>query len=234
MFIGHFALVFAAKKSAPRVSLGTLAMAAQFLDLLWPALLLLGMEHARVAPGITQVTPLDFYYYPYSHSLLMAMVWGAVFAAIYFFSWRTPAAALTLGALVVSHWVLDGIVHRPDLPLAPGGHLYFGLGLWNSVAGTFILETGLYIAGVLIYAHTTTARNRRGRSGFWSFVVVLYAIYLGNVFGPPPSNMRVVAWAGIGLWLFVLWAWWLDRNRIVRTATDTARMTRRGSAPQTT
>ena len=192
-------------------------MAAQFLDLLWPAFLLLGVEHARIAPGITRVTPLDFYDYPYSHSLLMALVWGALFFAVYFSLRRKTKAALILGALVVSHWILDLIVHRPDLPLVPGSHS-FGLGLWNSMAGTFLVETGLYLAGVLIYARTTVARNRVGRLAFWAFVLVLYAIYLANAFGPPPPDIRAVAWAGMGLWLFVLWAWWLDRNRESRTS----------------
>ncbi len=221
MFLGHFGLAFAAKKPAPRASLGTLLMAAQFLDLLWPALLLLGVEHARIVPGITRVTPLDFYDYPYSHSLLMALVWGILFFAVYFLLRRRAAAALILGALVVSHWVLDWIVHRPDLPPAPGSHLYFGLGLWNSVTGAFLVETGLYLAGVLIYARATIARNRAGHFAFWAFVVVLYAIYLGNVFGPPPPDMHAVAWAGMGLWLFVAWAWWLDRNRSLRNTEET-------------
>jgi hypothetical protein len=219
MFLGHFALAFAAKKPAPRVSLGTLFMAAQFLDLLWPAFLLLGVEHARLAPGITRVTPLDFYDYPYTHSLLMALVWGVVFFAVCFSLHRRARTAFILVALVVSHWVLDLIVHRPDLPLAPGSHWYFGLGLWNSVAGTLIVETGLYVAGVLIYRRTTVARNPVGRFAFWVLVLVLYAIYLASVFGPPPPDMRAVAWAGLGMWLFVVWAWWLDRNRTVRTVT---------------
>jgi hypothetical protein len=173
MFLGHFALAFAAKKPAPRVSLGALFMAAQFLDLLWPAFLLLGVEHARLAPGITRVTPLDFYHYPFSHSLAMALVSGVLFFAVCFLRHRRARTALILGALVVSRWVLDLIVHRPDLLLVPGSHSYFGLGVWNSVAGTLMVETALYAVGVLIYTRTTVAKNRVGRFAFWALALVL-------------------------------------------------------------
>jgi hypothetical protein len=203
---------------APRTSLGTLVLAAQFLDLLWPVLLLLGVEHVRIAPGTTRVTPLDFYDYPYSHSLLMVAVWGMLFLLVaYSLQRQESRAAVTLGILVLSHWVLDAIVHRPDLPLSPSGDLFIGLGLWNSVVGTLIVETGLFVLGVVIYAQTTVAGNRVGHFAFWTFVTFLYVLYLANVFGPAPDDVRAITQLGMGQWLLILWAWWLDRNRVLRS-----------------
>ena len=141
MFIGHYALGLASKRIAPSVSLGALFLACQFADLLWPMLVLAGVESFTIRPGITAVTPLDFEYYPFSHSLLTLCVWGVLLGLIYRTvtgsSWR---AAIVLCALVVSHWVLDVVVHRPDMPLAPGLSYHLGLGLWNSVPGTHALR----------------------------------------------------------------------------------------------
>ena len=143
MFIGHFGLAFAAKKIAPEVSVGTTIFAAEFLDAVWPVFVLAGVEKVEVVPGITRVTPLDFVYYPWSHSLAMAIAWGAVFAATYWAIRRKLANAVWLGAIVVSHWFLDWIVHRPDLPLYPGEAARHGLGLWNSMPATMAIEFGV-------------------------------------------------------------------------------------------
>ena len=151
MFIGHYAVAFAAKKPAPRTSLGTLFLSAQFIDHLWPIFTIFGLEHVRIAPGITAVVPLDFYDYPYSHSLLATVVWALAFALIYFALRRYPRGAWVVAGAVVSHWLLDLLTHRPDLPLAPGGDTVVGLGLWNSFAGTVIVEGGLFLIGVAIY-----------------------------------------------------------------------------------
>src|SRR4051812_46150446 len=120
MFIGHFGVAMAAKRVAPAASLGTLVLAAQLVDLIWPAMLLLGIEQVRIDPGITRVTPLDFVHYPYTHSLVASLAWGALLALVYGASRKDWRTALWLAVLVVSHWVLDAIVHRPDLPLWPG------------------------------------------------------------------------------------------------------------------
>src|SRR6186997_681775 len=128
MFIGHFGVAFAAKRPAPRVSLGTLFLAAQFIDLLWPVLLLLGVERVRIAPGITRVTPLDFEHYPISHSLLAVLGWAVLVGGAHFLLRRERRAALIVAALVLSHWVLDLLMHRPDLPLAPGATVLVGFG----------------------------------------------------------------------------------------------------------
>jgi membrane-bound metal-dependent hydrolase YbcI (DUF457 family) len=141
MFLGHFGLGFSAKKAAPEVSLGALFMACQFADLLWPTLVLLGLEQVEVQRGATLMTPINFVSYPYSHSLLALAVWGALVGALYKVVTRSRMlAAVTLGLLVLSHWFIDLIVHRPDLPLTLTGTARLGLGLWNSMAGTLAIE----------------------------------------------------------------------------------------------
>jgi membrane-bound metal-dependent hydrolase YbcI (DUF457 family) len=213
MFIGHFAVGFALKRVAPRTSLGILMAAPQTLDLLWPIFLLIGLEHVRIDPGNTAVTPLAFDSYPYSHSLVMAMAWGAVFAAAYFFRTKLLGAAAWIAIAVVSHWILDWITHRPDMPIAPWSSTKVGLGLWNSVAGTIIVEAAMFAAGVWIYVRATRARDRMGRINLWVYVVALAAMYIGNIVGPPPPDVRSLAIVALGVWLLPLWAAWIDRHR---------------------
>lgn len=214
MFIGHFGVGFGAKTLVPRVSLGTLFLAVQFVDLLWPTLLLLGLENVEIEPGITKLTPLDFANYPISHSLLMVCVWGLLVGVIYWLVRRKIKGALMLGLCVVSHWVLDLIVHRPDLPLYPGESPRLGLGLWNSLAGTLLLEGFIFVVGVILCLRVTRAKNQVGRLGFWTLVGFLVVVYFANIFGPPPPGTTAIAWAGHLQWLFVAWAYWVDRNRI--------------------
>jgi len=215
MFLGHFGLGFGAKKAAPDVSLGALFMAAQFADLLWPTLLLLGLEQVEVRPGATLVTPLDFVSYPYSHSLLALVVWGALFGIVYHVSTRSRTlAGVTLGLLVLSHWFLDVLMHRPDLPLTPSGAARLGLGLWNSMALTLAGELLLFCAGLVIYARATAARDRVGSIGLWSLAAFLLVVYLASIFGPPPPGALAVAWAAQAMWLLVAWGYWIDRHRV--------------------
>lgn len=217
MFISHFALGFAAKKAVPAVSLGALFLAGQLADLLWPTLVLLGVEHVAVEPGATRVTPLNFISYPYSHSLLTLCVWGLLLGGIYAVATRSrAAAAITLALLVVSHWVLDVISHRPDLPLMPGGDARFGLSLWSSVPGTLIVEFALFLIGVALYVQSTRARDRIGSVGLWALVGFLAVTMIANVFGPPPPSASAVAWAAQALWLLVIWAYWVDHHRYPR------------------
>src|SRR3977135_108480 len=134
MFLGHFAVGFGAKRAVPGVSLGALFAAGQLADLLWPTFLLLGIEHVEIRPGITTVTPLDFVSYPYSHSLVALTAWGILFGAGYALLNRSRlTAAITICVVVISHWVLDVLVHRPDMPLTIGGSTRLGFGLWNSL-----------------------------------------------------------------------------------------------------
>ena len=217
MFIGHFAVALAAKKAAPRTSLGTLVMAAQFADLLWPIFLLLGVERVAIAPGNTAFTPLDFVSYPFSHSLVADVGWASLFAGVYRLVKHDSRGALCLWFVLMSHWVLDALTHRPDLPLYPGSSTYVGLGLWNSRAGTLLVEGAIFALGVVLYVHATRPRDRVGIYAFWSFIVLLVLIYFGNLFGPPPPSVKAIAIAALGLWFFVTWAYWLDRHRQPRS-----------------
>jgi hypothetical protein len=215
MFIGHFALGFAAKRAAPRLSLAMLFAAAQLADIIWPFLVAFGVEQVRIQPGITAVTPLDFVSYPYSHSLLMLCVWGALFGAVCAMVIHARSAFVVIAALVVSHWVLDWVTHRPDMPLYPGGPKV-GLGLWNSVAATVAVEVLMFAAGVWIYARATRARDAVGRRALPALVGFLLVIYLANIIGPPPPGVMAIVVAGIaGAAVILLWAWWFDRHRLV-------------------
>lgn len=220
MFIGHFAAGFAAKalvkKQAPALSLGTAFLAAQFIDLLWPTLLLAGIERVEIDPGNTAFTPLDFVFYPISHSLVAVVFWASFFAMAYVLIRRNVTGAVTLGLLVLSHWILDLVTHRPDLPLVPGGRVFVGLGLWNSVTATLLVEVLLFAGGVWLYARSTVAKNRTGTWSLWTLVAFLGVVYLANVFGPPPPGPGAIAIAGHAMWLTVLWGYWVDRNRLVR------------------
>lgn len=213
MFIGHFAVGFALKRAAPRTSLGALVAAAQLLDLLWPWFLLLGWERVRIEPGNSPFLRLVFERYPISHSLVMAIVWGALVGLLYAWRTRLRTAAIWLGAAVVSHWVLDWITHRPDLPLAPWSDVKVGLGLWNSVPATLVIESVMFAAGVWMYARTTRALDRMGRVNFWIYVAALTAMYVSSIVGPPPPNTRALATVALGIWLLPPWAAWFDRHR---------------------
>ena len=216
MFIGHYALAFGAKKVAPTVSLGMLFLACQFADLMWPTLLLLGVEVVQIDPGNTAVTPLNFVSYPFSHSLVMLTVWSAVVALAYRgLRHAGTTATRTVGILVVSHFVLDFLTHRPDLPLTIGGSIKVGLGLWNAPVWTVTIEGLLFALGVWLYVQATTARDRIGSVGLWSLVAFLLVIYAANLLGPPPPSVMAIAGAGHALWLFVAWAYWVDRHRTV-------------------
>ena len=217
MFIGHFGVAMAARRVAPRPSLGTLVMASFFIDGVWPIFLLLGWEQVAIEPGVTAVAPLVFVSYPYTHSLLAVALWGALFGAAYFAVRRDRTGALWLALLVLSHWVLDAVAHRPDLPLWPGGPKV-GLGLWNSLPATLAVEVGLFAAGVAVYATATRPRDRWGTVLFVALVVTLACLYAANVFGPPPPSVRLVAWSGILGWLFVAWAYWISRHRTTTIA----------------
>ena len=198
MFLGHYALGFGAKKLTPYTSLGTLLLAAELVDLLWPTFLMLGVETVRIAPGITRVTPLDFTSYPWTHSLVMGAVWAGFFAALYAFFRRYPRGAMVLAALVLSHWLLDVISHRPDMPIWPGGGPTIGLGLWYSLPATLVVEGVLFSLGIWIYATNTEPVDAVGRYSFPAFVITLAALYLASVFGPPPPSASAIAWSARG------------------------------------
>jgi membrane-bound metal-dependent hydrolase YbcI (DUF457 family) len=214
MFIGHFALGLAAKKLDPQTSLGTCFLAAQLADVLWPGLLLAGVEHVTIAPGDTAFTPLRFDSYPVSHSLLALALWGAAFGLAHWASKRNPRSALLLGLLVLSHWVLDFATHRPDMPLLPWRPRVVGLGLWNSVPATLAVEIAMFAAGAWLYLGATRSRDGVGRYGAPALLGFLLVVYLANAFGPPPPSVEAIAWAGLpGSAVILAWAAWADRHR---------------------
>lgn len=213
MFIGHFAIAFGAKKAAPKTNLATLVAASQLVDLLWPLFLLLGLENVRIDPGNTAFTPLDFYNYPFTHSLVGAIGWSLLFGAAYYFRRKLSKEAIVVALVVFSHWLLDLLTHRPDLPLAGNESAKFGLGLWNNVTATVIVEFGMFFAALFLYLKSTTAKNKTGTFAFYGLALFLLVIHLGNIFGPPPPNEQMIAVAGNAMWLFVLWGWWIDKNR---------------------
>ena len=217
MFVGHFAVAFGAKRAVPAVSLGALFIACQLADLVWPLLVIAGVERVSVQPGLTVVTPLDFIYYPFSHSLLAAIAWAVLFGAAYMGLRRaTRGTGAVLAGVVVSHWVLDALTHRPDMPLTMSAEsTRVGLGLWNSLPGTIAVELLLFAAGLRLYTQATRALDRTGRLALWGLVAFLLVIYGANLFGPPPPSGMTAAWSALAMWLLVAWGYWVDRHRAV-------------------
>jgi membrane-bound metal-dependent hydrolase YbcI (DUF457 family) len=200
MFLGHFAVALAASRREKDLRLGTSLLAAQWPDAVWPAFLLAGIERVSIVPGDTAFTPLRFDHYPWSHSLVAVMAWAALFAAAMLARKRSRAAAALAFVLVISHWLLDVASHRPDVPLGPHGPM-LGLGLWNSVAATVLVEGTLFAAAVAYYA-----RGRAAGKGFWALIATLAVIYTANVVGPPPPSVAAVAVSVLVL-VPVLWGW---------------------------
>jgi hypothetical protein len=219
MFLGHFGLALAAKRVEPRLSLGTSFAAAQFLDLIWPVLVLAGVERVAADPDNTGVTKLAFESYPWSHSLLMAVVWGAGFAGMLLARRQPMRVALVAAVLVASHWVLDWITHRPDLPITPWSSTVVGLRLWNSYAGTLVVEFGLFLLGLVNYLRTTVARDRKGSVGLAGLAAFLVIVYVASLLAPPKPGTPGAAIAGpaLAMWLIVWWGWWVDRHRALRS-----------------
>ena len=213
MFIGHFGLAFAAKRVAPRPSLGLTFAAAQLADLLWPIFLLLGIEQVHVVPSTNPFLNLEFTSYPWSHSLAAQLALGAILGALYWLPTRDGRGALVLFALVPSHWVLDWITHVPDLPLVPWSTAKVGLGLWRHPVATIAVEALVYLAGVVIYARSTRAVDNKGRYGFWALVVTLVVLYVASIVSPPPSTVTALATGALIGWPLCLWPWWVDRHR---------------------
>lgn len=223
MFIGHYAVGLAAKKWAPKTSLGTLVAAAIWLDIAWPIFLMLDMEHFRVAPGVIKMSPFDFYDYPLSHSLVMALAWAALWGLIYLMTGNNDTkGAWIIGGLVVSHWVLDLIVHKADLPIWPAETSYmahkYGLGLWNFPFVAIPLEVALFVAGFWLYLKSTKALDKAGQVGLWAFGFVLGAFYISDIVSANPappwlSNPNLVSLMGFAQLLFVAWAYWIDDHR---------------------
>ena len=214
MFIGHYAAALSGKSIDKQPSLGIMFMAAQWLDLVWPVLVLCGVEKFTIEPGNTMLTPLNFVSYPWSHSMLMAIAWGILFAIVYYAFTKNKKGSILLAVLVFSHWIFDWLTHRPDLQLTPFSETRTGLGLWNYKWIETAIETILFFAGTLLYTKFTKAKNKTGNWSLWAFLLFLVVIHFMNIFGPPPPNAEMVSWMALSQWLFVAWGYWIDRNRI--------------------
>ena len=213
MFVGHLAVALAAKRRAPGVNLGWFMAAVTALDLVWPVFLLLGIEHVRIDPAATAFTPLAFVSYPWSHSLVTAVGWGLVLAAIARGRTAVPVSGLLVW-LVVTHWLLDVASHAPDMPLWPSDSSpKFGLGLWYSIPLTLIIEGAMWIAGLVIYLRTPGRRTAGAKIWFWSLVAVCTGMWGTGPWGPLPSSEQALGWFALIGWLIVPWAALGDRTR---------------------
>lgn len=212
MFIGHYAVGLAAKRFAPQSSLGALIAAPILLDLLWPIFLLLGWEHVSIVPNNNPFLRLQFDSYPISHGLVAVIGWATLYASIYFGLTRYLAGTVTIWVGVLSHWLMDYVVHIPDLPLAARSRL-FGLGLWNHRWLTIAVEVALLAIGIWTYQRATRAKDKVGFYAFLAFVAALLLAYAGAVFGPAPHSVRKLAGFTLLTWLAIPWAWWFDSHR---------------------
>jgi membrane-bound metal-dependent hydrolase YbcI (DUF457 family) len=222
MFIGHFALGLAAKRFAPQTPLSLLLAAPLVPDLLFPLLLLLGWEQMRLAPGASGFLAMELVHMPYSHSLLASGGW-ALLLALAWFAWRRDArGSLVLGLLVLSHWVLDALTHRPDMALLISGGPKVGLGLWNSIPATLAVEGALFAFCVWQYTSVTLPTGRAGAIALWSLLGLLVVMQLHTAFGPPPPGAEPMTYLMLAMWLIPAWGMWIERTRSLCSSTRVA------------
>jgi hypothetical protein len=214
MFIGHYAVGLASKDFAPRSSMGALIAAPILLDLLWPIFLLLGWEHVSIVPNGNPFLRLQFDSYPISHGLVAVIGWATLYASIYFGVTRYITGTIVIWVGVLSHWLMDFIVHQPDLPLTSGSRLV-GLELWNHRWLTMALEFALFAIAAWTYQRRTRPKDKIGLYAFLAFVVFLLLAYAGASFGPPPPSVKKLALITLLAWLMIPWAWWFDQHREV-------------------
>ena len=210
MLVGHVAVGMLAKRFEPRLSLASVVFAALLADLLWGALLAAGVEHVEPVPGaaLNRILGRDI---AWSHSLAMLALWGALVAAAYYWRKRTPRGAWILFAAVLSHWVLDVVTHRPDMPLAPHLPWKLGLGAWNSFPAALVVEGGLWLAAIVVYVRAFRRRTRAATIGLWTGILLLTLTWRRNIeAGVDPDALRAGLGALIFFSLVVAWAWWLD------------------------
>ncbi len=220
MFIGHYGIGLALKKAEPKLSLGLLIFGAILPDILFGFFLLTGIEHAKITPGATVVSPFEFYDYPYSHSAL-GTVTLAIAGFLAYWLWpkgerkQRKRPAFVLAFAIFSHFILDVISHTPDMTIFGNNSPKLGLSLWNSLAGTMIVELGLLFIGIALYMSATYSVSSSGKYGFALMILILMVLYIGNIFGPPPPDMISVAVTMMaGQLALVALAFWVDRNRI--------------------
>lgn len=202
MFIGHYGVALAAPRVVASVPLWVLFLSVQVVDLVWGVLILAGIEQVRIVPGFTAMSPLDLYHMPWSHSLPGALALSAAFGGLYWLFARKDrvAGAMLVAAAAFSHWLLDLIVHVPDLLLWPGGPMV-GFGLWNNLLLALGLEVALVIAGLAVYLNATQAQGFIGR--IWPFVLVgvLLALEAVHLLGEPPASAEELAMTSMAVFL---------------------------------
>lgn len=212
MILGHYAVGFIGKKMAPNASLGTVMLAALWLDLVWSVFLLVGVERVRVEAGATRAMPVFFEYFPFSHGFVSAIAWSLLFGSAYWLIRRNRVTASVLAACVFSHWWLDAIAHDQDLPFAYADSTTVGLGLWRSLIATFLVEATLFGIGVAVYLRRYQARTPFGNYLFVGFVSALLVIYTSLFVGYVPSGTTEVAIVTLGQWAFVGLAYVLNAH----------------------
>ena len=216
MFVGHLAVALGAKRNAPKVNLAWLVAAVTALDLVWPILLLAGVERVRIEPGATAFNPLVFESYPWSHSLVMSLAWGLALYGLARWRHIEKASARLLVVLVMSHWVLDFVSHAPDMPLWPGASPAFGLGLWNSIPATYLVEGAIWLGSIVLYLSARPLRGWKSHLAFWSFTGVSTLMWAAGPFGPPPPSAQALALFALIGWTTVPWAYAADRRAPAR------------------
>ncbi len=218
MLVGHLGIGFLAKRTEPRLSLGTLVFAAMLADILWTIFMMLGLERVTFGTGLGAGNYFEAVDVALSHSLLMGVLWGVLFAFAYTRMRPWGRTAWLLAAVVISHWGLDVVSHRPDMPLAPATSTRLGLGLWTSLPATLAVEGGLWAISIVLYVRATAARKRAGTYMFWIVALLLTLVWYNNIAGPPPANPRSASLASFTLFtLIVLWGYWIDRLRSCRS-----------------
>ena len=218
MFIGHLAVGLASKRAAPRTSLGWLMAAPMFLDLLFPLLLIAGVEHASIVPNPDPFLRMSLDDIAWSHSLVTSVIWSVAGGALYWRTTRYGRGAMVIGLGIFSHWVLDAITHQPDMPLWPGSGTRIGFGLWRWPAATIVIEMAMFLGAAWIYARTTRARDAVGRWAFAAFVVVWAVVYLASAAPGPLPDFKALEYGGLVTFLIPVWAWWFDAHREVTAA----------------
>jgi membrane-bound metal-dependent hydrolase YbcI (DUF457 family) len=219
LFVGHFAVGLAAQPIAPKVSLATLILAGALADLLWMVFFITGSEQVVISPGIMAANSLDLVSVPFSHSLLMDAVWALLCAGAYYFFRRDARGAWIIAVVVISHWVLDVVTHRPDMQLVPWMDARYGLGLWNSPVATFLVEGMLWMVAIAIYARGTRAIGPAGRYGFWLMIAILTTLWVISLRGDPPPSLSALASVNAVFFVVVLgWAMWMGHARAVLSA----------------
>jgi hypothetical protein len=212
MFIGHYAVGFLGKKFAPQASLGALIAAPILLDLLWPIFLLLQWEHVSIVTDRNPFLRLQFDSYPISHGLVAVVGWATLYASVYFGLTRYIFGTVVIWLGVISHWVMDWIVHRPDLQIYANSRM-FGLSLWNHRWLTLALELTLFIVAIWTYQRQTRPKDKIGLYAFLAYALFLLLAYAAAVFGPPPPTVKKLAIVTLLTWLMIPWAWWFDKHR---------------------